>query len=182
MKLSSRTSTPQQVNAPLEYNIVKSWKIAANEAARQQQQSSSIGRVHKSSNSELQTSCVLNSWQEEGSQAQDSSKISNTTASSKCLAKNKHVKLLPSHIPASKRDAISILQTSCSLEFLRLHRLNTPLDVALKKFNKSKVQVVWDAAKNEEINNGTDSGSGDTGDSGTQQSEHDKRIKGIFRI
>jgi hypothetical protein len=193
----------QQVMAPtpLEKDIVKSWKIAANEATRQhhhhqQQSSSSIGTMgtmgsnsltravqNNSSNSDatfqLQTTCVLNSWREESP-----TKINHTntnTASSKCFTKNKHVKL-PFGMPASKRDAISMLQSSCSLDFLRSHRLNAPLDVALKKFNKSKVQAVWDAAKKEEDKNGgADSESGDTSSSRTQQqTEHDKRMEGIF--
>ncbi len=181
----------QQVMAPtpFEKDIVKSWKIAANEATRQQHQqlqlSSSIGTMGSSSftravqnnnsNSDatLHTTCVLNSWREE-----NPAKINHTNTVS---TKNKHVKL-PIHMPASKRDAISMLQSSCSLEFLRSHRLNTPLDVALKKFNKSKVQVVWDAAKKEEDKNGgVDSESGDTSSSRTQQqTDHDERIEGIF--
>ena len=180
----------QQVMAPtpFEKDIVKSWKIAANEATRHQQQhhqqqsSSSIGTMgsnsltravqNNNSNSDatlqLQTTCVLNSWREE-----NPTKINNTiTASSKCSTKNKHNAKLPIHMPSSKRDAISMLQSSCSLEFIRSHRLNAPLYVALKKFNKSKVQVVWDAAKKEE--------SGDTCNSRTQQPERDKRIEDIF--
>jgi hypothetical protein len=185
----------QQVMAPtpFEKDIVKSWKIAANEATRQhhhhnqQQSSSSIGTMGSSSltravqnnnsNSDatlkLQTTCVL----------ENQAKTNHThTASSKCFTKNKHNVKLPTHMPASKRDAISMLQSSCSLDFLRSHRLNAPLDVVLKKFNKSKVQAVWDAAKKEEDKNGgADSESGDTSSSRPQQqTEHDEKIEGIF--
>lgn len=206
MKLSSGImrcggeEVQQQVMAPtpLEKDIVKSWKIAANEATRQQhhhqqkQSSSLIGtmgissltRVAQNNNSNsdttlhLQTTCVLNSWRE-----LNQAKINHTdTASSKCNTKNKHITKLPVHMPASKRDAICILQRSCSLEFLRSHRLNAPLDVALKKFNKSKVQVVWDAAKKaaKKEEEGKNSVSDDKRNSRTQQPEDDKRIEGIF--
>jgi hypothetical protein len=62
-------------------------------------------------------------------------------------------KQLPSHMPNSKRDAISMLQSTCSLEFLRSHHLNVPLDVALKKINKNKLQAIWDNASKKDNGN-----------------------------
>mmetsp|Transcript_597 Transcript_597/g.1419 ORF Transcript_597/g.1419 Transcript_597/m.1419 type:complete len:253 (-) Transcript_597:3199-3957(-) len=152
MSMSSK-SREQQVPAsftqqppPLEKDIVTAWKNAANEATRlrQQQHTSSIGtmgssctrnqngcNMTSSTSLKLVTKCVLDE------------SPPNQTADASSKAKHK----LPSHMPASKRDAISILQSSCSLEFLRSHHLNVPLAVALKKFNKNKLQSVWDDAK-----------------------------------
>ena len=177
MSLSSHSRKEKQLTAsfvqqppPLEKDIVTAWKQAANEATRKQQQISSIGtmgssftRNQKGCNMssastpfQLVTKCVL-----------DESPPKQTAAASS-KSKNK----LPSHMPASKRDAISTLQSSCSLEFLRSHHLNVPLAVALKKFNKNKLQAVWDNANKDD--------SASVGDSHTQQSDSSK-IKRTFR-
>ncbi|KAK1738143.1 hypothetical protein QTG54_011437, partial [Skeletonema marinoi] len=178
MSMSSK-SREQQVPAsftqqppPLEKDIVTAWKNAANEATRlrQQQHTSSIGtmgssftrnqngcNMTSSTSLKLVTKCVLD----------ESPPNQTDDASSK--AKHK----LPSHMPASKRDAISILQSSCSLEFLRSHHLNVPLAVALKKFNKNKLQSVWDDAKKHD-------GASSSSDYSTQQPDS-SRIERTFR-
>ena len=178
MKMSLSSHSRKQLPAsfvqqppPLEKDIVTAWKQAANEATRKQQHTSSIGTMGSSftrnqkgfsmSNAstpfQLVTKCVL-----------DESPPKQTGDASRKEAKNK----LPSHMPVSKRDAISLLQSSCSLEFLRSHHMNTPLAVALKKFNKSKLQAVWDNAKKHD--------SASSGDSSTQQSDS-SRIERTFR-
>jgi len=178
MSMSSK-SREQQVPAsftqqppPLEKDIVTAWKNAANEATRlrQQQHTSSIGtmgssctrnqngcNMTSSTSLKLVTKCVLDE------------SPPNQTADASSKAKHK----LPSHMPASKRDAISILQSSCSLEFLRSHHLNVPLAVALKKFNKNKLQAVWDDAKKHD-------GASSSRDSSTQQPDS-SRIERTFR-
>lgn len=161
MRMSLSAKSTQQP-PPLEKDIVTAWKHAASEATRRQHTSSigtmgsSFARNQNDCNSasfQLHTDCVLDC-------------PPNQTASP-----NKSKNKLPSHMPASKRDAISLLQSTCSLEFLRSHRLNAPLDVILKKFNKSKVQAVWDDAKKH--------GGVSSSDSSTQQP--DSRIERTFR-
>ena len=154
---------------PLEKDIITAWKQAANEANRKQQHTSSIGTMGSSfarnqngcnmssaSTPFLVTKCVLDE------------SLPKQTGDASSKAANK----LPSHMPASKRDAISVLQSSCSLEFLRSHHLNVPLHVALKKFNKNKLQAVWDNAKKH------DNASGSA--SSTQQFDS-SRIERTFR-
>jgi len=160
MKMSLSAKSTQQP-PPLERDIVTYWKNAANEATRRQHTSSigtmgsSFARNQNDCNSasfQLHTECVLD------------------CQTSQTAATNTSKNNLPSHMPASKRDAISMLQSTCSLEFLRSHRLNAPLDVILKKFNKNKVQVVWDDAKKHDAS---------SSNSCTQQP--DSRIERTFR-
>ena len=171
MSLTSKSSEDKvpaftQQPPPLERDIVSAWKNASNEATRRQHSSSlgTIGSFTRNRNGcdssaaslfQLHTECVLDCPPSQTAEVSNFKKSNN----------------LPSHImPASKRDAINMLQSTCSLEFLRSHHLNVPLAVALKKFNKNKLQAVWDDAKKH-----GDSSS----DTNTQQSDC-SRIETIF--
>ena len=135
-----------QQPTPLETEIVSAWKSATNEANRLRQHknaySGSGDNISASNPYQLFTKCIL-----------DQSLQNQTTATNK--SKNK----LPSHMPASKRDSISMLQSMCSIEFLRSHHLNVPLAVAMKKLNMKKLQAVWDDAKKHDSATSHDSNS-----------------------
>ena len=59
----------------------------------------------------------------------------------------------PSSISAtsSKREILSFLQSVCSVNFLRKHRLNSPIEVVARKANKKVLLDVWEKWKNEEL-------------------------------
>eukprot|EP00978_Attheya_sp_CCMP212_P003498 scaffold7218_cov52-Attheya_sp.AAC.4 len=44
---------------------------------------------------------------------------------------------------SNKREVLEHLRQSCSMEFLRQHRLNSPVDVVLRKTNRTKLVHIW---------------------------------------
>ena len=59
----------------------------------------------------------------------------------------------------SKREVLEYLQRHCSIEFLRKHRLNSSVDVILRKTNKKALMDVWRQWNVENTSNFTDNAS-----------------------
>jgi len=99
---------------------------------------------------QLKCECILESWKTVKSSSKfqiistdDSSKQASSERSSSSSSSS-ITKRLPLHMPSSKRDTLTLLQSTCPVDFLRKHHLNVSLDVALRKFNKGKLQAIWD--------------------------------------
>lgn len=164
MSLSPATAAVDGTNGsrkppppPLEKDIVSSWRDAAKDALRSKQQraSSSMGNIALDGRSDraavkndnaprLITKCILDTWK-----TVDHCKASEGASDAIGAKSSQHgtaavLKRLPAHVPSSKRDACSILQSTCPVDYLRRHRLNVSLELALRKFNKSKLQSIWE--------------------------------------
>jgi hypothetical protein len=97
--------------------------------------------------SQLKTVCHLDLWKAvEQVDAPDETKASQNDISQP-TAKPIGLKMLPLQMPSSKRDVLMLLQSTCPVHYLRQHHLNVPIDVALRKANKSKLQTAWDGYK-----------------------------------
>ena len=148
---------------PLERDIVQSWKDAAKIAVRKRQHdqlqfaatAGNVGtlkmKMAGSTGSEqkldtipkLITVCEMDMWKKVNSV--DSSRGNDRLASVTPQANNAQaMKKLPPQIPSSKRDILTILQSTCPMEYLRKYHLNCSLEVALRKANKSKLQKAWE--------------------------------------
>jgi len=100
----------------------------------------------------LETICVLDSWKTVSSSSSNAISSNNEKNSFSSVSGNdenssniaKTIKTLPSHMPSSKRDILSTLQSTCPVDYLRTHHLNVPLDVALRKCNKNKLMAAWE--------------------------------------
>jgi hypothetical protein len=94
----------------------------------------------------LKTKCILDSWKTVASSSSSSSSyiqsLQEGGASMSTSAVNPSP--LPSCMPSSKREIVSVLQRTCPVEYLREHRLNISEDVALRKFNISKLRIIWE--------------------------------------
>jgi len=158
MRMKLSTGSSQVVSSgvmpspPLERDVVQSWKDAAKLAVRNRQlndlqlvsSAGSIGTLNKepvvTSVPSLRTVCVLDTtWKVV--QTDTSTTVQHT---SNDLKKDKSLKHLPSQMPSSKRDTLTILQSTCPVEYLRQHNLNSSIDVVLRKANKGKLQKAWE--------------------------------------
>lgn len=159
MRLSADSSCSNSVMPlpPLERTVVQSWKDAAKMAVRDNQTNSAaaagvVGTLKmKQCNStikipemrldtvpKLHTFCEIDMWKKVSRHETE------TVLSATNLKQVSRVKKLPSQMPSAKRDVLTILQSTCPMEYLRLHHLNSSIDVALRKANKTKLQKAWD--------------------------------------
>ncbi|KAL7466057.1 hypothetical protein ACHAXS_006349 [Conticribra weissflogii] len=111
------------------------------------------GKIFEEDLPRFETFCVLDSWKTVSSSLTTATISSNNDKNS-LSSVSKHggkpsinptmFKQLPSHIPSSKRDILTTLQSTCPVDYLRTHHLNVPLDVALRKCNKNKLIAAWE--------------------------------------
>lgn len=155
MKLSTGSSHVSSDDAipppPLERDVVQSWRDAAKLAVRNRQHNQSqlassagnVGTLNKelvTTVPSLRTVCMLGtSWKDV-----DKTDASTTDRRSSNDRKKVEYLNLPSQMPSSKRDTLTILQSTCPVEYLRQHNLNSSIDVALRKANKGKLQKAWE--------------------------------------
>jgi len=112
----------------------------------------SVGKKIEEDLPRLETICVLDSWKTVSSSSSNAISSNNEKNSFSSVSGNdenssniaKTIKTLPSHMPSSKRDILSTLQSTCPVDYLRTHHLNVPLDVALRKCNKNKLMAAWE--------------------------------------
>lgn len=95
---------------------------------------------------QLKAVCELDMWKRVDPLATSTIKQqpNSNTKSNTIRSKASTPKKLPPHMPSSKRDVLTLLQNTCPVDYLRQHHLNVPIDVALRKVNKSKLQSAWD--------------------------------------
>lgn len=97
----------------------------------------------------LKTKCILDSWKTIATSSSGFSPSSHVKSSRKggapvSLEDDGIRTRLPSCMPSSKRDIVSVLQRTCPVEYLREHRLNVSENVALRKFNMGKLRMIWE--------------------------------------
>jgi len=107
--------------------------------------SSSISSL-KDSSTCLKTKCILDLWKTVPSSSGSlSSQIkSSQEGGTSVTTSTVNRSPLPSCMPSSKRDIVSVLQRTCPVEYLREHRLNVSEDLALRKFNMGKLRIIWE--------------------------------------
>lgn len=146
---------------PLEKDVIQLWKDAAKSAVRNKQHNASAGTVgtlnmNRTMTSEhalqsnavakLQAVCELDAWKKAASKSSGnkSNEINPSQDERSYANEATNMKRLPSQMPSSKREILTILQSTCPMEYLRQHHLNASIDVALRKANKTKLQKAWE--------------------------------------
>lgn len=159
---------------PLEVDVVTSWRDASKEAMQNASRkrrrdddddtgkvaSSIIGSIKgggarwtvssttttslKDTGTCLKTKCILDSWKTIAFSSPPSRIKSSREGGASMPLGDGIRNPLPSCMPSSKRDIVSVLQRTCPVEYLREHRLNVSEDVALRKFNMGKLRMIWE--------------------------------------
>ena len=137
MRMQSPPLGLHRDDVPSERKIVSLWRSAASEAGRSRKPSGFGGATTAA---DASVTCIREPWiyaSDDGNNRNaDEPLVASSTATASDMAFDM------SRLD-SKRDMLEHIQQRCPLEFLRKHRLNSSIEVVLRKTNRTKLLAAW---------------------------------------